>query len=233
VSEPDAIYHDNSELAQLVSAGAKQLVEQARSLGLTWSLRLATMSSSTRDSLTAKLDGDSVPLPVTNMTGNVLVAGQRVYVLIVPPAGNFVAGSPVPTTVMALRARATFSLAVGGFTTITWDTIDTNVGSWGTVPATAFTVPADGYYGMTADIVMADAGILNSLQGIAITTSAAGGWPAVAYINYWSLTGASENAATVSATAFAESGDTVSVAVRQNSAGSTACNAYLTLVRLA
>lgn len=92
----DAIYNDNSDAARLISTAAKQLVDQARSLGLTWTLRLATVGNSARDSLTAIFDGDTLPIPVTNITGFPLRAGDRIYCLIVPPSGNFALSRAVP-----------------------------------------------------------------------------------------------------------------------------------------
>jgi len=40
----------------------------------------------------ATYDGDTVPIAVTNMTGFSLPPGGRVYVLIIPPSGNFIVG---------------------------------------------------------------------------------------------------------------------------------------------
>jgi hypothetical protein len=40
----------------------------------------------------ATYDGDTVPIAVTNMTGFFLPPGERVYILIIPPSGNFIVG---------------------------------------------------------------------------------------------------------------------------------------------
>lgn len=90
----DPIYASPSVLPDAISAGAKQLVEKARQLGLIWTLRIATISVATLDNLSAVFDGDSAAISVTNISGEQLIAGDRVYVIIVPPAGNFVIGRP-------------------------------------------------------------------------------------------------------------------------------------------
>lgn len=100
----DPIFGNNAELAaQLISSGAKQMVDQARALGLTWTLRLATIGNSLPDSFTATFDGDTRPIPVTNMSGLDLEPGERVYCLIVPPSGNFVLS---PAAVRNIRLGA-------------------------------------------------------------------------------------------------------------------------------
>lgn len=94
MSPPDPIYDSPSVLPDAVSAGAKQLVEKARQLGLVWTLRLASVSVATLDNLSVIFDGDTASLSVTNISGEQVVAGDRVYVMIVPPAGNFIIGRP-------------------------------------------------------------------------------------------------------------------------------------------
>lgn len=91
----DPIYSAPSALPDAISAGAKQLVDKARQLGLTWTLRLATVSVSVLDNLSVVFDGDTTSMTgVVNISGEQLVAGDRVYVMIVPPAGNFIIGRP-------------------------------------------------------------------------------------------------------------------------------------------
>lgn len=86
----------NPELApdqvapELIGVGAKALVENADRLGLTWQLVLGTVSQ-TNPSLQVILDGDSGAIGVVSMIGN-LIVGQRVYIIQVPPSGNFVTG---------------------------------------------------------------------------------------------------------------------------------------------
>jgi hypothetical protein len=208
-------------------ATVQAVQENAQRLGLVWTRKRATVTA--EDPPMVVLDGDTEPIAATSMVGP-LGAGQRVYVDVVPPSGNFVSGI---YEVEMVRARAIgFALAVGGFTVVNWTTLDDNVGGWGTIPTTSFVVPVSGVYAITAMIVMNDPGAVGSLQSIAITVGASRGWPAVTYTSYWSLTGAGENNNVASATVWCDKGSTIMVFVRQNSAGSTPSSAYLTAVRV-
>jgi hypothetical protein len=90
-----SIYNDNSSSAELISTAVQELLRQARALGLTWTLRLATVVTNAPDSMTAIYDGDTVALSMVNMTGATLDPEERVYGLIIPPAGNFIIGRVV------------------------------------------------------------------------------------------------------------------------------------------
>jgi len=208
-------------------ATVQAVQENAQRLGLVWTRKRATVAA--EEPPMVVLDGDTEPIAATSMVGP-LGVGQRVYVDVVPPSGNFVSGI---YEVEMVRARAIgFALAGGGFTVINWTTLDDKVGSWGTVPTNTFIVPVSGVYAITAAIVMADAGSAGSLQGIAITVGAARGWPAVAYTSYWGPTALGENNNVASATVWCDKGSTIMVFVRQNSAVSTVSTAYLTAVRV-
>jgi hypothetical protein len=138
------IYSDSTTLAQLLSVAAKEMVRQARALGLTWSLRIGEVTLSSLDFLTMTLDGDSVPIGVVNMTGAPLVSGSRYYVLLIPPAGNFVVGSSgLAAPVGASLARsAVQSIPNNLVTTLVWDTVNYDSGGVvGSAPRTQFTVP--------------------------------------------------------------------------------------------
>lgn len=65
------------------------LIAQARALGLTWTLRLATAVTLTP--LQVIFDGDDTPVEVTSMIGAV-ISGARLYIIIIPRSGNFVVG---------------------------------------------------------------------------------------------------------------------------------------------
>ena len=81
-----------TELAgEQAQAQVRAVKETAEALGLTWSLRPATVVATTGDQPMAVLDGDTVAIAVTSMVGT-LREGQRVYVMAVPPGGNFAAG---------------------------------------------------------------------------------------------------------------------------------------------
>jgi hypothetical protein len=73
--------------ARIFGAGAQELVGTAKRLGLTWTLRPASVS--TVEPLKIVYDGDTEEIGAVSIGGQVAV-GQRVHGLIVPPAGNFV-----------------------------------------------------------------------------------------------------------------------------------------------
>jgi len=81
------------QVAGLIGTAAKQIVQQAQALGLTWTLQIASVvTSSVRNGVTVILDGDTVAISATNITGNQLFGGDRVYCITVPQSGNFVIG---------------------------------------------------------------------------------------------------------------------------------------------
>lgn len=85
----------NREAPDLVSTGVQTLVETARRLGLEWTLRMATVQSSDSSSgITAIYDGDTEPITMLSLTG-LDPPGARVSVIQVPPAGNYIIGTPV------------------------------------------------------------------------------------------------------------------------------------------
>ena len=132
----------------MAQAQAKAMVENAPALGLTWTRRPATVTSD--DPIMATFDGDSVPIGMTSMIGPVYV-GQRVYVDIIPPSGNYIVGTAVPTQ-LGVRARVATPQAVANAvqTTLSYDTIDEEAGgNFGAVPMTTVTIPASGLWAIT------------------------------------------------------------------------------------
>jgi hypothetical protein len=82
----------DESLPDLLSIQAQAVVERAKSLGLIWNLRMATVDDGTvAAAVTATFDGDTVSMSMVSMAGT-FVVGARVYVLIIPPAGNFIVG---------------------------------------------------------------------------------------------------------------------------------------------
>lgn len=71
----------------LIGIGAQAIQDRGQALGLTWNLRLATVD--TNIPLTITYDGDTIPIGAVPI-GAVPGQGERVYGLIIPPAGNFV-----------------------------------------------------------------------------------------------------------------------------------------------
>ena len=70
-------------------ASAQALVANAGRLGLTWDLRPATVTESAP--LAVICDGDDTGIGATSMIGPVAI-GDRIYVITVPPSGQFVVG---------------------------------------------------------------------------------------------------------------------------------------------
>lgn len=67
--------------------------DNAERLGLVWQIRTGTVQSSDAALAVVTFDNDEAPtVGITNMTGTVLALGERVYVVSVPPAGQYVVG---------------------------------------------------------------------------------------------------------------------------------------------
>lgn len=78
------------QLSDLISTGAQAIVDNANRLGLTWQLRIGTVTDrGVSDKV--QLDGDDTAIGVVPIAGNPQV-GQRVYVMSVPPGGAFMVG---------------------------------------------------------------------------------------------------------------------------------------------
>lgn len=91
-----SIYDDNSAIPGLISTAVQEVVSQAKALGISWTIRLATVVQATAATTSVIMDGDTATLSVSNLSSTSLLAGQRVYVLITPPSGNFIIGSSEP-----------------------------------------------------------------------------------------------------------------------------------------
>ena len=82
----------STNLPELLSTAAKGIVDNANRLGLTWRLSVGTVTeASSANRFLVILDGDEVEISVTSMVGLAFV-GQRVYVIMIPPAGNYAIG---------------------------------------------------------------------------------------------------------------------------------------------
>jgi hypothetical protein len=109
----------------LFGVGARTIVEQAKRLGLTWGLRMGTVTGTTGTSqFQVRMDRDTVSIPVTSMTGPVLL-NDRVYILSIPPSGNFLIGTVTRIFPGQRIATSTRTASVGTFTAET--VIDTLV----------------------------------------------------------------------------------------------------------
>lgn len=77
--------------SELFSVGTQAIQERAKSLGLTWGLRLATVDEVGTNMVNATYDGDDISIGMFSMIGTLSV-GSRVFVMQVPPSGNFIVG---------------------------------------------------------------------------------------------------------------------------------------------
>ncbi len=73
----------------LAVAQVQAIIENAQKLGLVWILRQATIVDDSP--ILATQDGDTEPISHTSIIGTV-ASGQRVWVLVVPPSGNYIVG---------------------------------------------------------------------------------------------------------------------------------------------
>ena len=106
------------EAPDLIGIGAQSIVERSKSLGLVWVKRLATVVDGTTDSANVSIlfDGDTVNNVAASMVGP-LPTGTRVYVDIVPPAGNFICGLVTDEPNPALFASSSTNAAFAAGTT--------------------------------------------------------------------------------------------------------------------
>lgn len=80
----------SSELPNLLSVQAQAVVDRAKSLGLTWTLRPATvLNANTNPGVI--YDGDTEAISSTPLVDTV-ISGDRVMMLQVPPGGNYIIG---------------------------------------------------------------------------------------------------------------------------------------------
>jgi hypothetical protein len=121
------------DLPDVVASAVEQVVDNSRALGVSWALRLGTISSTSP--LAIIYDGDTQVVNATSMIGPLAIGG-RCYVIMVPPSGNFVVGT-ANITVGYLGAN----VAVGGtIVTTPAGGAETAVpsGSWSSEPIYSF-----------------------------------------------------------------------------------------------
>lgn len=152
--------------AQNIETGARELVREARRLGLTWGLRPATVL----DQDSVRYDGDDAETStrVINLLESPLFIDQRVMCIFVPPAGNFVIGSLTDTKVL-FRARrvAAQSIANASETEIQWDTVDVDThGGFTTDFPTNWVAPFPGWYDLSGGCGWASGGTGTGRRGV-------------------------------------------------------------------
>lgn len=88
----------SKEAPALVGIGAQSIVDRARDLGLTWTIRPATVVTAEQPALSVNpaesiiYDGDDEAITAINLTGRVLSVTNRVMAIGVPPAANYIIG---------------------------------------------------------------------------------------------------------------------------------------------
>lgn len=114
------LHHADPAVAAAIAA-ATSLVENAKRLGLLWTLRAATIDDGDDPvAVIATYDGDTQPLKMTSLIGPLVFEGTRVYAIAIPPAGNYIvgyAGMP-PQLGIAYGAIDTNSGAIGAETAV-------------------------------------------------------------------------------------------------------------------
>lgn len=93
--------------AQVLSAQAKAIVERAKALGLIWTLRPATVNNIVGTDAMVKYDADSELVGAVSLDSGVF-AGDRVMMIQVPPAGNFILsreGAPLVKQYTVVRGQ--------------------------------------------------------------------------------------------------------------------------------
>lgn len=106
-------------LPQLLGTAAEAIVDNAKDLGLTWTLRPATAVKNVNGPAIV-YDGDTEVLGVVPLQGTA-IPGDRVMVLQIPPGGNYIIGR-LPGTPLTPKMTPTFRgelLATGDVTLTT------------------------------------------------------------------------------------------------------------------
>lgn len=134
------------ELPQLFSAQAEAIVDRAQSLGLTWTLRPGTVNTSYATSPSVIYDGDTEPIGVVSLIGNLLPA-TRVMMLQIPPAGNFVLGALSQTGTTNVKQTATYRNDTAATADTTLTTASQNI-----MAATSVTITSDAEYMLTLNV---------------------------------------------------------------------------------
>lgn len=104
---------ETTEAPELIGVGVQATVETATRLGLTWLLKMATVTDALP--LRAVYDADTEPIGMVSMVGT-LPVGARVYAIFTPPSGNFVVGQitaqETGVEAISFTAQTSFTVAV-------------------------------------------------------------------------------------------------------------------------
>lgn len=116
----------NTPTPVAAEAAVQAVLADPSRLGLTWDLRPGTVQSPTPP--TVVLDGDTAGIVVTSMIGPV-AQGDRVYVLEIPPSGNFIVGATATPTA-SLAGNTIGSAYFSGGTTAGSTGAEAALGAW-------------------------------------------------------------------------------------------------------
>lgn len=144
--------------ADVIADGAKALIDNANRLGLQWTLRPASVTN--LNPLQVLVDGNTSSIAATTMLAQQFSFNQRVFVLIIPPAGNYVVGvitTPTPTGYAVNAFSGTFSTASPNFVNCSVPTL-TFVKQYTSTPVMLF-MSATAFCD-TANVAEADFGLL-------------------------------------------------------------------------
>lgn len=224
------IYGDSTNIANLLGVVAEEVVARAKALGITWTLRMGTIINSAESLITATLDGDSVPIAVTNMTGQPMVPGQRVYIIITPPVGNFIVGKPLLNSIVGAQATQSTGQTINNVTStpISFNTVVYDFGGiTSPVPFNSFNVPpaAPGIYAASLRVFVNPAvGAGRAFVEIVATTNPSG----------WRVPfGTGEQLASATMIELLDVLDSVSCNIFQSSGGAVTATAIMNMFRIA
>lgn len=136
----------DQDLPDLLSVQAKAVVERAKALGLTWTLRPATVNTSYGAAPTVIYDGDTEQVGVTSLVGDLQPAG-RVMMLQVPPAGNFVLGRLSTTGATTVKQLCTYRNELAATVDVTLTTASQAI-----TPLLTLNITSDAEYLLTLNI---------------------------------------------------------------------------------
>jgi hypothetical protein len=149
------------DAAGQAAATASAIVDNANALGLTWRLRPATVAVNSQ----IVVDGDSEPIDWTDTLIGPVLVGQRVWVITVPPSGNYIIGfvdALAPIGAHVARGITAQNLPSGAATLLNFNLnlFDTS-GFAPSLPSVVIPAGLGGLYALTASVEMTATGTRN------------------------------------------------------------------------
>lgn len=103
---------------EVLSAQAKAIVDRAKALGLIWTMRPATVGSIVGTAAMVRYDGDTELIGAVSLYSGAF-SGDRVMMIQVPPAGNFIIGRELPPLVKQFTVARGQEVSAGDVTLTT------------------------------------------------------------------------------------------------------------------